>query len=164
MEEFQPKGKKKNKFKMINKIPIKIKRLHPDAIIPQYAHPGDAGMDVYSTEDAIIPPQKRYLVSTGLSFEIPIGFEIQVRPKSGLALKSGLTIPNSPGTLDSGYRGELKVIILNTSSENYEVKKGEKIAQIILARYEQADVQEVQELSDTTRGENGFGSTGLTSA
>jgi len=142
-------------------IPIKIKKLHPDAIMPHYAHDGDAGMDVYSVEDITIMHKKRELISTGLSFEIPKGFEIQIRPKSGLALKHGLTIPNTPGTLDSGYRGELKVILLNTGDEPYEVKKGEKIAQIVLARYEEAEIQEVNDLSDTQRGDGGFGSTGL---
>lgn len=140
---------------------IKIKKLNPEAIIPHYEHEGDAGMDVYSCESYILKPGERRLISTGLSFEIPKGFEIQVRPKSGLALNHGLTIPNSPGTLDSGYRGELKVILLNTSNINYEIKKGEKIAQIILARYEQAEIHLVSELSETSRGAGGFGSTGL---
>ena len=143
-------------------IPIKIKKLSPEAIIPNYAHEGDAGMDVYSIEDVILKPGDRALIPTGLSFEIPRGFEIQVRPKSGLALKQGLTIVNTPGTLDSGYRGELGVILLNTSNAYYEVKKGEKIAQIILARYEEAKIEEVTELADSSRGEDGYGSTGLT--
>jgi dUTP pyrophosphatase len=142
-------------------IPIKIKKLHSDAIIPHYAHDGDSGMDVYSTEDIVIMHYKRILVPTGISFEIPKGFEIQVRPKSGLALNHGLTLLNTPGTLDSGYRGELKILIFNTSDQPYEVKKGEKIAQIILARYEQAEIQEVNDLGDSSRGEGGFGSTGL---
>ncbi|MBR9705986.1 dUTP diphosphatase [Candidatus Pacearchaeota archaeon] len=142
-------------------IPIKIKKLHPDAIIPHYVHDGDAGMDVYSVKDMIIKPGERILVPTGISFEIPKGFEIQVRPKSGLALKYGLTLPNSPGTLDSGYRGELGVIMLNTSNAYYDVRKGEKIAQIILTSYEEAQIEEVTDLSETSRGAGGFGSTGL---
>lgn len=142
-------------------IPIKIKKLSEDAIIPHYAHEGDAGMDVYSIENITLKPRERALIKTGLSFEIPKGFEIQVRPKSGLALKYGLTIVNTPGTLDSGYRGELGIILLNTNNQDYEIKKGEKIAQIILARYEEAQIQEVTELTDTSRGEGGFGSTGL---
>jgi len=144
-------------------IPIKIKKLHPEAIMPHYTHDGDAGMDVYSTEDLILLPTQRKLIPTGLSFEIPKGFEIQIRPKSGLALKHGLTIINTPGTLDSGYRGELGIILLNTGEAPYEIKKSEKIAQIILARYEEAEIQEVKELGDSSRGAEGYGSTGLTS-
>lgn len=140
---------------------IKIKKLNSDAILPSYAHKGDAGMDVYSCEDCMIYPRDRKAVSTGLSFEIPQGSEIQVRPKSGLVLNHGLTLLNAPGTLDSGYRGELKIILFNTSKEVYEVKKGQKIAQIILARYEEAEIEEAEELSITERGEGGFGSTGL---
>jgi len=143
-------------------IPIKIKKLHPNAIMPHYAHEGDAGMDVYSTKDVILLPSQRRLIPTGLSFQIPKGFEIQIRPKSGLALKHGLTIVNTPGTLDSGYRGELGIILLNTGEAPYEIKKAEKVAQIILARYEEAEIQEVHELGDSSRGISGYGSTGLT--
>lgn len=142
-------------------IPIKIKKLREDAIMPHYAHEGDAGMDVYSVEEVIIAPRERKIICTGLSFEIPRGFEVQVRPKSGLALNYGLTVLNTPGTLDSGYRGELKVILLNTSEQEYIVKKYEKIAQIILTRYEEAQIEEVKDLSETNRGAGGFGSTGL---
>ena len=113
---------------MENKIKIKIKKIHPEAIIPHYIHDGDAGMDVYSIEDCILNPQDIKLVKTGLAFEITKGYEIQVRPKSGLALKHGITLTNSPGTLDSGYRGELGVILQNEGKNPYEVKKGEKIA------------------------------------
>ena len=144
------------------RIKIKIKKLNPEAIIPHYSHEGDAGMDVYSCEDYLINPLERKLISTGLIFEIPRGFEIQVRPKSGLALKSGITVLNTPGTLDSGYRGELKIILFNTSNKLYQVKKSEKIAQIVLARYEEAEIEETNELSQTKRAEGGFGSTGLT--
>jgi len=142
-------------------VNIKIKKLHPDAIIPNYAHEGDAGMDVYSVEEAKLYSLERRLIRTGLSFEIPKGYEIQVRPKSGLALKYGITIVNTPGTLDSGYRGELGVILMNTDKNIYEVKKGEKIAQIVLNKIEFAEIEEVGELSGTTRGAGGFGSTGL---
>ena len=140
---------------------IKIKKVHEKAIVPKYARRGDAGMDVYSVEGLIVKSKERKLISTGISFEIPEGFEIQVRPKSGLALNHGLTIVNTPGTLDSGYRGELKVILLNTGENDYEIKPGEKIAQIVLARYEQAEIEEVSELSESERGAGGFGSTGL---
>lgn len=142
-------------------VEIKIKRLHPDAIMPHYVHKGDAGMDVYSTEDILLEKTAIKLVPTGLSFEVPEGYEIQVRPKSGLALKHGITLTNSPGTLDSCYRGELGVIMQNEGKEDYQIKKGEKIAQIVIARYEQAEIKEVEELSETSRGEGGFGSTGL---
>jgi len=140
---------------------IQIKKLNPEAIVPKYAHDGDAGMDVFSVENVVLYPGERKLVHTGLSFQIPKGFEIQVRPKSGLSLKHGLTISNTPGTLDSGYRGELGVILFNTTKEVYEIKKAQKIAQIILARYEEAEIEVVEELGETERGEGGFGSTGL---
>ncbi len=140
---------------------IKIKKIEKDAILPHYAHEGDAGMDVYSCEDCVIKPGERKLVRTGLCFEIPKGYEIQIRPKSGLALNYGITVLNTPGTLDSGYRGELKIILFNTGKEEYKIKKGQKISQIVLSKYEEAEIEEVSELSNTRRGENGFGSTGL---
>jgi len=142
-------------------VEIKIKRLNPEAVMPHYVHKGDAGMDVYSTEDVSLAQGEIKLVSTGLSFEIPEQYEIQVRPKSGLALNHGITLTNSPGTLDSCYRGELGVIMQNEGKADYQIKKGEKIAQIVVARYEQAEIKEVEELSETSRGEGGFGSTGL---
>ena len=131
-----------------------------EAIVPHYAHEGDAGMDVYSVIDETIEPGDIKLVPTGLSFELPRGIEMQVRPKSGLAIKHGITVTNSPGTLDSGYRGELKVVMQNEGKQTYEVKKGEKIAQIVLARYEEVTFEEVGELTETNRGAGGFGSTG----
>mgnify|MGYP001567158588 FL=1 len=140
---------------------VKVKKLHPEAVIPKYAHKGDAGMDIYSVEELIIPLKERRLIKTGLSFEIPEGYEIQVRPKSGLALNHGLTILNTPGTIDSGYRGEICVILFNTSDKDYQVKKGEKIAQIVLKKVELMDIEEVNELSDSSRGQGGFGSTGV---
>ena len=142
-------------------VNIKIKKLHSEAITPKYAHQGDAGMDIYSVEELIIPSKERGLVKTGLSFEIPEGYEIQVRPKSGLALNHGLTILNTPGTIDSGYRGEICVIIFNSSAKDYQVKKTEKIAQIVLKKVESMDIEEVNELSDSSRGQGGFGSTGI---
>ena len=140
---------------------VKIKKIHPDAVIPKYIHLSDAGMDIYSVENLILKPNERKLVKTGLTFEFPKGYEIQVRPKSGLALNHGLTILNTPGTIDSGYRGELGVILFNSSDEDYNVKKGEKIAQIILKKVELIEFEEVKELSDSPRGQGGFGSTGL---
>lgn len=140
---------------------VKIKKLTPNAHVPQYAHFGDSGADLFSTEDCTLQPMARHAVSTGLSAEIPEGFELQVRPKSGLALKSGITVLNTPGTIDFGYRGEIKVILINLSNEVYEIKSGQKIAQLVVAPVTFATFEEVDELSDTTRGEGGFGSTGL---
>ncbi len=140
---------------------VKIKKLTPDAHVPQYAHFGDSGADLFSTENCTLQPMARHAVSTSLSAEIPKGFELQVRPKSGLALKSGLTVLNTPGTIDFGYRGEIKVILINLSSEPYQIEKGQKIAQLVVAPVAYAEFQEVNELSDTARGEGGFGSTGL---
>lgn len=140
---------------------IKIKKLSEKAIVPHYVHEGDAGMDVYSVVDEIIKKGQRKLIPTGLAFEIPLGYEIQVRPKSGLALKSGITVLNTPGTLDAGYRGELGVILFNTDEKDYEVKIGEKIAQIVLNKIETAEIEIVEALEDSSRGSGGFGSTGL---
>ena len=140
---------------------VKIKKLTPDAHVPQYAHFGDSGADLFSTEKCTLQPMARHAVSTSLSAEIPKGFELQVRPKSGLALKSGLTVLNTPGTIDFGYRGEIKVILINLSSEPYQIEKGQKIAQLVVAPVAYAEFQEVDELSGTSRGEGGFGSTGL---
>ena len=141
-------------------VKIKIKKIHPDAIIPKYAHKGDSGMDVYSVEEFELKTLERKLVKTGLSFEIPIGYEIQTRPKSGLAIKYGITIVNAPGTIDSCYRGELGIIIMNTDKETYLIKKGEKIAQIVLQKVEEMEFIETENLDSTSRGDKGFGSTG----
>lgn len=140
---------------------IKVKKINPEAVLPNYAHKGDSGMDVYSCEDVIIPSGETRLISTGLAFEVPEGYEIQVRSKSGLSLNYGIIVLNSPGTLDSGYRGELKIILFNTSKKEYNVKKKQKICQIVLAKYEKAEIEEADELSETARGDGGFGSTGL---
>ena len=140
---------------------VKIKKLHPDAHIPEYAHFGDSGADLFATEEAMLQPMERKAVGTGLSAEVPQGFELQVRPKSGLALKSGLTVLNTPGTIDFGYRGEIKVILINLSMEPYTIEKGQKIAQLVVAPVAYANFREVDDLSDTSRGGGGFGSTGL---
>ncbi len=145
---------------MIN-CTIKIKKLTPEAHTPQYAHFGDSGADLFATETVVLKPLERAAVGTGLSAEIPQGFELQVRPKSGLALKSGLTVLNTPGTVDFGYRGEIKVILINLSNEDYTVEKDQKIAQLVACPVAYAEFPEVDELSDTSRGEGGFGSTGL---
>lgn len=140
---------------------LRIRKLHPDAIVPKYAHgpEEDAGMDLCAVEDAVLEPNVPKAVATGLSIELPPGFEAQVRPRSGLALKFAISIPNSPGTIDPGYRGELKVILINLGKAPYSVTKGDRIAQMIVARYEAVEVEE-GELSESARGEGGFGSSG----
>ena len=117
-------------------------------------------MDVLAAENVTLAPGARHAVATGFAVAIPAGFEIQVRPRSGLALKHGISVPNTPGTIDSDYRGELKVIIINHGAEAFAIARGDRIAQLVLAPVTQAAWQEVQELDDTVRGEGGFGSTG----
>jgi dUTP pyrophosphatase len=129
--------------------------------MPAYAHPGDAGMDVCSIEDVVVAPGGRVLVKTGFAMELPDGFEAQVRPRSGLAIKNGITVLNTPGTIDSGYRGEVGVILANFGDVPFRVEKGMKIAQMVIARFEKADVEVVGELSSSERGAGGFGSTGV---
>jgi dUTP pyrophosphatase len=141
-------------------LTVKIQKTKDGAIIPKYAHKGDAGVDLFSTEDYILKPGQRVLVSTGIKIAIPKGYEAQVRPKSGLALKHGISIANTPGTVDCGYRGEIGVIAINLGNEDFKIEKGKKIAQMVFNKIEEADFEEVQELDETTRGEGGFGSTG----
>ena len=140
---------------------VKIKKLHPEAIVPQYAHEGDSGADLFSTIDYTLQPMERKAIPTGLSAEIPKGFELQVRPKSGLALKNGITVLNTPGTIDYGYRGEIHAILINLGSEPYIIKAGQKVAQLVAAPVAYAKFEVVEDLSETSRGEGGFGSTGL---
>ena len=130
--------------------------------LPEYATEFSAGLDVRAANDepVVLAPLARAIVPTGLYLEIPRGYEVQVRPRSGLASKKGVTVLNSPGTIDSDYRGEVCVILVNLSSEPFTVERGERIAQLILARYEQIQWEEVGELSSSDRGEGGFGSTG----
>lgn len=145
-------------------IPVKVavKRLPHGAGLsfPAYATGGAAGMDVLAAEEVTIAPGARYAVATGLALAIPAGFEIQVRPRSGLALKHGITVPNTPGTIDSDYRGELKVILINHGAEPFAVQRGDRVAQLVLAPVVQAEWDEVTELAETERGSGGFGSTG----
>lgn len=140
---------------------IRLKRLHPDAEVPTYAHGPleDAGMDLKSVEDVLLQPGVPVLVPTGLSIEVPPGYEAQLRPRSGLALKHAITLPNAPATIDPGYRGEIRVILLNLGRQPYQVHKHDRIAQMVIARYESVEWLE-GELSDTARGEGGFGSSG----
>lgn len=140
---------------------IHIKKLHPDASIPAYAHgpAEDAGMDLCALEDTLLRAGVPVLVPTGLAIELPAGYEAQIRPRSGLALKHAITIPNGPATIDPGYRGEIKVILLNLGASDYQVHKGDRIAQMVIARYQTIEWEE-GELNDTARGAGGFGSSG----
>ena len=130
--------------------------------LPTYETESSAGMDLRAdlNEDIVLKPLERALIPTGLRIELPIGYEAQVRPRSGLAAKYGITVLNSPGTIDADYRGEIKVILVNLSNENFTIKHGERIAQMIIAKHETATLVEVSELSQTQRGEGGFGHTG----
>ena len=143
-------------------VPVAVKRLpHGEGLdLPVYATAGAAGMDVVSAEDVTIAPQGRHAVATGLSVAIPAGYEIQVRPRSGLALKHGVTVPNTPGTIDSDYRGELKVILINLGTEPFAIRRGDRVAQLVLAPVTRGQWLEVSELDETARGAGGFGSTG----
>ncbi len=143
-------------------VNVEVKRLaHGEGLpLPAYATHGAAGMDVVSAEDVTIAPGARHPVATGLSVAIPQGYEIQVRPRSGLAFKHGITVPNTPGTIDSDYRGELKVLLINHGDEDFAIARGDRIAQLVLAPVVQAAWVQVDELDTTARGEGGFGSTG----
>ena len=147
---------------MTDKIAVEVKRLaHGQGLdLPHYATDGAAGMDIVSAEDVTIAPGARHAVLTGLSVAIPQGYEIQVRPRSGLAFKHGITVPNTPGTIDSDYRGELKVLLINHGSEDFTIARGDRVAQLVVAAVTQGAWVEVDELDATARGAGGFGSTG----
>lgn len=140
---------------------LSFKRVHPDAVLPAYAHPSDAGMDIRSVEELTIPVGKRALVHTGLVINLPPAYEAQVRPRSGLALKSGVTVLNTPGTIDAGYRGEIGVILINLGENDFVIRKGDRIAQLVIAPVTQPIVVEATEIDETDRGTGGFGSTGV---
>lgn len=142
-------------------IQVVIQRLRLHAVIPAYAHPGDAGMDLYAAEDLTLGPGERALAPTGIAVAIPDGYEGQVRPKSGLALKQGLSVLNTPGTVDAGYRGEVGVVLINLGRETVEVRRGQKIAQMVFAKVERASLEVVEKLDESSRGAGGFGSTGV---
>ncbi len=140
---------------------VRIKRLDPGLPLPSYAHDGDAGMDLYSREDLTLAPGERALVGTGLALAIPNGYAGFVQPRSGLAIRHGLSLVNTPGLIDSHYRGELKVIAINLdSAAPIDIHRGDKVAQLVIQRVERAQFVEVDALDDTVRGEGGFGSTG----
>ena len=143
-------------------IRIQIARLpHGEGLpLPSYATPGAAGMDVVAAEDCDLAPGHRHAVATGFRVAIPDGYEIQVRPRSGLAFKHGISVPNTPGTIDSDYRGELKILLINHGPEPFAIRRGDRIAQLVPAAVNLAAFDEVAQLDDTQRGEGGFGSTG----
>ena len=140
---------------------IKIKRISDNAVLPEYAHGSqeDAGMDLRAVESVTLAPGIPRAVATGLTIELPPGYEAQVRPRSGMALKHAITVPNAPATIDPGYRGEIKVILLNLGKQNYEIQSGDRIAQMVIARYEAIEWTE-EELGSSARGSGGFGSSG----
>ena len=139
---------------------LKIKKLQDNAIIPQFKTIGSAGMDVCSVEDVILQPSEFRIIKTGLAMQIEQGYEIQVRPRSGLACKHGITVINTPGTIDSDYTGEVGVGLINLSKTEYHINVGDRIAQLVINKVEQPEVELVQELDQTERGSGGFGSTG----
>lgn len=144
-------------------ITIRLKRLDHGAglPVPAYATQGAAGMDVVAAEELDLMPGQRHAVATGFAMAIPDGYEVQVRPRSGLAFKHGITVPNTPGTIDSDYRGELKVLLINHGDAPFPIRRGDRIAQLVAAPVQRAGFAEVDDLGDTARGAGGFGSTGV---
>jgi dUTP pyrophosphatase len=136
---------------------------HSRHALPTYETHASAGMDLRANlaEEVLLKPLERALIPTGLFIELPVGYEAQVRPRSGLAIKKGITVLNTPGTIDADYRGEVMVILVNLSAEDYTIRNGDRIAQMIISKHEQADWQEVDDLDETSRGSGGFGHTGL---
>ncbi|AUW59807.1 dUTP diphosphatase [Sphingobium sp. SCG-1] len=146
-------------------IDIALKRLShgADLPLPAYATEGAAGMDIVAAEELDLAPGARHAVATGFAIAIPDGYEVQVRPRSGLALKHGVTVPNTPGTIDSDYRGEVKVIMINHGDTPFPIRRGDRVAQLVVAPVQQARFTEVVDLDETVRGAGGFGSTGVLS-
>lgn len=140
---------------------LKIKRINKAAIIPKYAHQGDAGLDLYSIEDKLLSSGDRCIIKTGIIIELPQGTEAQIRPRSGLAIKHGITLLNTPGTIDEGYRGEIGIIVINHGKEDFNITKGMKIAQMVIQKVLTVDIIEESELTTSVRGKNGFGSSGI---
>jgi dUTP pyrophosphatase len=140
---------------------VKILKLNASAIVPYYSHVDDAGLDLFAIENKLILPGETKLIHTGIAIELPSGTEAQIRPRSGLALKHSLTVLNTPGTIDSGYRGEIGVILINHGKESFQVVQNMKIAQMVITHYIHADIEIVDELNVSMRGNNGFGSTGI---
>jgi dUTP pyrophosphatase len=142
-------------------VKLNVQRLSPTATLPSYSHPGDAGLDLYASVAVAIEPGETRLVGTGISIELPPNTEAQIRPRSGLALKQGITVLNTPGTIDQGYRGEVGVILINHGRSRFDVQPGMKIAQMVVAPFVRVTVEEAGELTSTARGHGGFGSTGV---
>ncbi len=142
-------------------LQVRVQRLDPDLPLPSYAHPGDAGADLLTAVDLVLAPGERTLVPTGIAIALPPGYVALVHPRSGLAARHGLSIVNTPGTVDSGYRGEIKVLLVNHDPrEPIELSRGDRIAQLVIQRFERAQFVEVGELPDSVRGDGGYGSTG----
>jgi dUTP pyrophosphatase len=142
-------------------VTVKIKMMEGcEDLMPARAHHDDAAFDIRSRVDMVLEPGEPHLVATGIFMEFPAGYEAQIRPRSGLALKHALTVPNSPGTIDAGYRGEVCVIMLNAGKEPYEIKRGDRIAQMVINKLPEVELVQVEELSESLRGAGGFGSTG----
>ncbi len=141
-------------------IEVQFKKIHKSAFLPFYAHEGDSGLDLRAIEDLLIPKGEYRLINTGLGMQLPQGTEAQVRPRSGLALEHGITTLNSPGTIDSGYRGEIGVLLINHGKLDYLVKRGDKVAQLVIASFVRASIKEVDILEPSQRGSKGYGSSG----
>lgn len=139
---------------------LNVKKLNEEAQIPKYAHEGDAGMDMVSTDDAVIKPGETKLIHTGIAIELPKNTEAQIRPRSGLALKNSITVLNTPGTIDEGYRGEICIILINHGKNDFHVEKGMRIAQMVIKPVYKVEIVEKIELDESERGIGGFGSTG----
>ena len=144
----------------MEKINVKVEVVNKEIPLPKYQTSGSAGMDLHSAEELVVPKNEFRMISTGLKLAVPPGYEGHVRPRSGLAAKNGVTVLNTPGTLDSDYRGLLKVILVNHGKEDFKINKGDRIAQIVFNKFETADLEIVDSLEKTKRGEGGFGSTG----
>lgn len=157
-------GLEKDIDKGLKNIQLGIQKIHPDSVFPKYNYESDSGFDLHSVEDIVIPPFGRALVPTGIKMNIPLEYEVQIRPKSGLAINQGLTVLNTPGTVDSGYAGEIKVIVFNTNNIGVQISKGMKVAQAVLCPVvcgKYVSLEEIGGIGGKDRGDNGFGSTGI---
>ena len=145
---------------MTDSVQVKVKILDPETKLPQFAYPGDVAVDLRSRIDAVLEPNQIMGIPSGIAIELPVGYEAQVRPRSGLALKHGISLVNTPGTIDTEYRGEIICIMVNFGKKSFKIVKGDRIAQMAIREVPVVDLVEVSELSETTRGANGFGSSG----
>lgn len=143
------------------KSKIKFQKISKDAVIPEKAHKSDAGLDLYSVEDKVIKPGKFGIVKTGLKMSMPNNYEAQIRPRSGLAAKKGVTVLNTPGTVDAGYRGEVGIILINHSDSEFKIQKADRVAQMVISKLSRFSIKEVSNLVKSDRDEGGFGSTGV---